>query len=200
MARPKAFVEDEVLDHAMRLFWRQGYEATSVQALVEATGVNRASLYGAFGDKHGLFLAAVDRYLGTVTARRQAILEQPGPALAALRRYFEELIAFSLGDGRRLGCLITNAAVELAPRDRETEERLRDGLSRVEDAFYRTLRRAQRQGELAADRDPRALARFLTGMVHGLRVVARLDPQEDRLRDIVATGLSAVTGERLALH
>lgn len=200
MARPKAFVEEEVLERAMRLFWRQGYEATSVQALVEATGINRASLYGTFGDKHGLFLAAVDRYLETVSAKRQAILEEPGPALAALRRYFEELIAFSLGEGRRLGCLITNAAIELAPRDRATEERLRDSLSRVEDAFYRVLRRAQSQGELAGDRDPRALARFLAGVVQGLRVMARLDPQEDRLRDVVETGLAAVAGERRALH
>lgn len=200
MARPKAFREDEVLDRAMRLFWQQGYEATSIQALVEQTGVNRASLYGAFGDKHGLFLAAVDRYLATVSAERQAILDRPGSARAALEAYFEDLIAFSLGSGRRLGCLITNAAIELAPRDRQTEERLRESLSRVEDAFYRLLRRAQSQGELAAERDARALARFFTGLVQGLRVVARLDPQEDRLRDIVETGLSLIGPPSARLH
>ena len=81
-----------------------------------------------------------------------------------------------------------------------TEERLRDSLSRVEDAFYRVLRRAQSQGELATERDPRALARFLAGVVQGLRVMARLDPQEDRLRDVVETGLAAVAGKPGSLH
>lgn len=194
MARPRAFEEDAVLDRAMRLFWRQGYEATSVQDLVAATGLNRASLYNAFGDKHSLFLAAIERYLETVSGARLAALEAPGPALPALRRYFDDLIAFSLGEGRRLGCLLTNSAVELSPRDPLCEERLRGGLARVEDTLYRVIRRGQRQGEIATGRDPRALARFLLGLVQGLRVMARLDPQEDRLRDLVTTGLDALAG------
>ena len=179
----------------MKLFWRQGYEATSVQQLVEATGLNRASLYNAFGDKHGLFLAAVDRYLESVSCSRLTALEADGPAFSALRGYFDELIAFSLGDGRRLGCLITNTAIELAPHDPACEARLRDGLARVEDAFYQLIRRAQRQGEIDPARDARALARFLLGLVQGLRVLARLVPQEDRLRDLVGTGLAALTGD-----
>ena len=194
MPRPAAFEREAVLEQAMRLFWRQGYEATSVQELVEATGLNRASLYNAFGDKHGLFLAAVDHYQESVSCMRLAGLEAEGPALAALRRYFEELIAFSTGDGRRLGCLITNTAIEMAPRDPASEERLRAGLARVEDAFYRLIRRGQQQGEIAAERDARALARFLLGLVQGLRVLARLDPQEDRLRDLVETGLASLAG------
>ena len=176
----------------MRLFWRQGYEATSVQDLVEATGVNRASLYNSFGDKHGLFLASVEHYLDTVSCARLTALEADGPALPALRQYFDEAISFSLGDGRRLGCLITNTAIEMAPHDPDCEERLRGGLARVEDCFYRLVRRGQEQGEIAPERDARALARFLLGLVQGLRVLARLDPQEDRLRDLVETGLATL--------
>ena len=194
MSRPREFDREAVLDRAMTLFWRQGYEATSIQELVEATGVNRASLYATFGDKHGLFLAAVDRYQETVSARRQAILERAGPALDALHSYFEDLLTFSLNDGRRLGCLITNSAVELSTRDGQVEERLRAGVSRLEDAFYRLLRRAEGEGSLPPGRDLRALARFLAGVVQGLRVMARLDPQEDRLRDVVETSLATVTG------
>ena len=193
MARPLSYERKAVLEQAMRLFWRQGYEATSVQDLVEATGLNRASLYNAFGDKRGLFLAAIERYQSVTSCGRLSALEAEGSALAALRRYFEELIAFSLGDGRRLGCLMTNSAIEMAPRDPDCAERLRDGLARVEDAFYHLVRRAQSRGEIAQARDARALARFLLGLVQGLRVLARLDPQEDRLRDLVETGLSALT-------
>ena len=196
MARHKEFDREEVLERAMRLFWRQGYEASSVQALVEATGVNRASLYNSFGDKQGLFLAVLDHYQTSVGAGRLALLQAPGSPVAALRRFFDDLVAFSVTGGRRLGCLMTNSAVALAPRDRDCEARLRDNLARVEDAFYRLIRRAQAEGEVPAQRDARALARFLAGTVQGLRVIARLDPQEDRLRDVVDTALSAVTGEK----
>ena len=182
----------------MQLFWRCGYEATSIQDLVEATGVNRASLYNSFGDKHGLFLAAVEHYMDTVSCSRLEALEAEGPALAALGRYFDEMIAFSLGEGRRLGCLITNTAIEMAPRDPDCDQRLRAGLARVEDGFYRLIRRGQTQGEIAPERDARALARFLLGLVQGLRVLARLDPQEDRLRDLVDTGLAALVPPQAA--
>ena len=192
MARQKEFDRDAVLEQAMLVFWRHGYEATSVQDLVTATGINRASMYGTFGDKRGVFLAAVDRYLEHVNAKRLAELRAPGPAKAAIRRYFDGLLVFAAGEGRRLGCLITNSAVELAPHDRQIGSCLRESLGRVEQAFHGVIERGQAQGEISPEKDPRALARFLVSTVQGLRVLSRADSEEAVLRDVVSVALAAL--------
>ena len=192
MPRSKAFDHDQVLERAMRLFWRKGYEATSIDDLVRATGINRASMYGAFGDKRRLFLAAVDRYVAKVSASRLADMERPGSAKAALRRYFQRLVQFSVADGRRLGCLLTNSAVELAPRDATVEARLRRSFATVETAFLRAIRRGQAQGEIDKRKNARAMARFLVGAVQGIRVLARARPDRRALRDIVNVTLMAL--------
>lgn len=196
MARPKTFDRDAVLDKAMRVFWRQGYEATSVRDLVTATGINRASMYDTFGDKRGLFLASVDRYVNAITAMRLGMLDAPGPALATLRAFFDDLIRFSIGEGRRLGCMMTNTSVELAPHDEEIGTLMAEALGRVEDAFFRLLTRAEAQGEIPPGRDLRAHARFLLATLNGLRVLARAKPDEAALRDVVETALVAVEGPR----
>ena len=192
MARPCEFDRLEVLDKAMALFWRQGYEATSVQDLVDATGINRASMYNAFGDKHGLFVSAVDRYLETITSKRVALLETPGSPKAAIEAYFYDLLEFSLGPGRRLGCLLTNSVVERAPRDSELDRKFATTLERLENRFLGLLERGQDLGEISSRRDPAALAHFLLGSLTGLRVLARGGADEDTLRDLVDTSLSVL--------
>lgn len=190
MARQKQFDHEAVLDQAMRLFWQQGYAATSIQDLVAATGINRSSMYATFGDKQRLFLAAVDRYVDQVSAARLEQLRAPGSAKAALRDYFEGMLAFAQGEGQRLGCLLTNSAIEIAPHDAEIATTLRKRLGAVEDALFEAVRRGQTQGEIAADKDPRALARFLLGVIQGLRVLTRARSDTATLRDVVTTALS----------
>ena len=191
---PKTITYDKeaVLERAMKQFWRAGYEATSVQDLVDVTGINRASIYNSFGDKKGLFLAAVDHYLAQASNRRRGILSQSGPALAAIRAYLDDAVDFSQNEGRKLGCLITNSLVEVTPLDAEIGDHIKPVLDRVEDDFYQTLLRAQKQGELEAGADVRALARFLTGQMQGLRVLARADSDEGRMRDMVRVAVAAV--------
>lgn len=192
MPRPRAYDRAQVLDSAMQLFWRQGYEATSIQDLVAATGINRASMYNGFGDKRELFRAAIAHYLQQVSAKRAARLESAASPLQGLRDYFEELIVFSLGDGRKLGCLLTNSALELAPHDAELAEELTGIFERVEATFARAIEAAQAAGEIPAEKNPRDLACFLLNTVHGLRVQGRLAPDPKRLRAIVDTALGAL--------
>ncbi len=192
MARPCEFDRQEVLDKAMALFWRQGYESTSVQDLVDATGINRASMYNAFGDKHGLFVSAVDRYLETVTSKRVALLESNGSPKAAIEAYFNDLLQFSLGPGRRLGCLLTNSVVERAPRDSELDRKFAITLERMENRFLGLLERGQELGEISSRQDATALAHFLLGSLTGLRVLARGGADEATLRDLVDTSLSVL--------
>ena len=192
MGRHKEFERADVLDKAMRLFWRKGFGATSVQDLVDAMGVNRASLYDSFGDKHDLFLAAIDHYVERVSHRRLAKLAIPGPPLQVLRAFFDDLVTVSFGRERHLGCLLTNSAIELAPHDRVVELRLHEALGTIEDSFYRLLVRAKSEGALEPSRDLRALARYLTGAVQGLRVLVRAKADEATLRDVVTVTLAAV--------
>ena len=192
MPKTITFDKDDVLKRAMTQFWRAGYEASSVQDLVDATGINRASIYNSFGDKKGLFLAAVEFYLEQSNERRRKALTREGSALDAIRGYLDEAVSFSLNEGRKLGCLITNSLVEQSPLDAEIGAHLKPVLDRVEDDFYQTLLRAQKQGEVGPGTDLRALARFLTGQVQGLRVLARAESEEGRMRDMVQIAMGAL--------
>jgi TetR/AcrR family transcriptional repressor of nem operon len=192
MARTKEFDRDEVLDSAMHLFWRQGYEATSIHDLVDATGINRASMYASFGGKEALFAAALDHYVDRISRDRLAQLSAEGSARKALERYFNALIRFSIGEGRDLGCLLTNAAVEAAARNPDLDAKLLDVFDRVEKTFREVIRRGQANGEISQNHGPTALARFLMSTVHGLRVQARFKPDEKHLRDTVRVALSVL--------
>jgi TetR/AcrR family transcriptional repressor of nem operon len=192
MARTKEFDPDEVLDSAMRLFWRQGYKATSIHDLVDATGINRASMYARFGGKEALFAAALDHYVDRISRDRLAQLSAEGSARKALERYFNALIRFSIGEGRDLGCLLINTAVEAAARNPDLDAKLLDVFDRVEKTFREVIRRGQANGEISRNHGPTALARFLMSTVHGLRVQARFKPDEKHLRDTVRVALSVL--------
>src|ERR1051325_10236665 len=129
MGRPREFDREKALDRAMQLFWCKGYEATSVQDLLNVMGINRGSFYDTFGDKRSLFLASIDRYNETFLAKLRAELNAPGSAKRAIVRTIEELASRAASDAQRRGCLMTNSAVELAPHDAEAAARV---ASRVE--------------------------------------------------------------------
>lgn len=192
MARARSFDEEDVLDRAMALFWHKGYEATSIQDLVEAAGINRASMYGSFGDKRGLFIAVLDHYLARVNGERLAILCRSGSAIAAIAAFFEAIIDASQGSERHLGCLITNTLTEVAPSDPEIAAKLQASLDRVEQAFGQAIRRGQEAGEIPRDRKVRSLARFLVATAQGVRVLARSGTAPAKLREIVTVALAAL--------
>ncbi len=186
MARGKAFEPDLALRKAMQLFWRLGYEATSVDELVKAMGVNRASLYATFGDKRSLFQKALERYLGSVLEPRLQALDKTPSAIAGLRALLGELIAFALGDPQRRGCLAVNTACELGGRDGEIAARLRAHGEAREAHLAALIARGQEAGEIARGRDPQALARCFATLIDGLRVRSKLGAERAELESIVA--------------
>jgi len=186
VARTKEFDPDVALRAAMDLFWRKGYEATSMQDLVDCLGIGRGSIYATFGSKHELYLRALDRYAEQFDGRALDLLSRSGPALPAVREFVRGFLADALTDSR--GCLVTNTAVE-CPEDRPLARRVEFSWDGLETAFASALTRARNQGELAADKDPRALARFLVTFVQGLRVLAKV-PDERRMRDAVDQALT----------
>lgn len=192
MPRPPEFEREVVLDRAMRAFWSRGYEATSIQHLVERTGIQRGSLYGAFGDKRALFLAAIEHYDRVMTAKLLATLDEPGSGLGAIRRFFRLKVDAAQERSRPRGCLVTNSATELASRDRRTASRIGATLGRIEAAFHRAVIRGQQAGEIDPERDARALARFLTSSAQGLSVMAKASPERAPLEDIVKVTMEVV--------
>lgn len=186
MARTKEFDPDVALRAAMNLFWRKGYEATSMQDLVDHLGLGRGSIYATFGSKHELYLLALDRYAEDLDSRALDQFSRPGPALPAVREFVEAFLADALADNR--GCLVTNTAVE-CPRDRAIARRVESNWDGLETVLAGALTRARNQGELADGKDPRALARFLVTFVQGLRVLAKV-PDERRMRDAVDQALA----------
>jgi TetR/AcrR family transcriptional regulator, transcriptional repressor for nem operon len=193
MARSKAFDPDVALRKAMQLFWRQGYEATSVDDLVHAMGVNRASLYATFGDKRTLFRLALERYIATVLTPRLDATESASSALAGLRGLLRELVAFAAGDPQRRGCLAVNAVCELAGRDPEVTALLKGQAEALEVRLGRVIARAQANGELPRGRDPTALARLLASIIAGLRVRSKLAPDRAALESIAETAMAALS-------
>jgi len=192
MARHKEFDRDEVLHKAMELFWSRGYNAASIQDLVKHMGINRQSLYDTFGDKHALYLQALDRY-GEIEGRRIfELLEQPGSVKKTLRQLFEGVVEGSLCEGQRRGCFMGNAMSELAGRCKETAARTCSNMAAAEGAFYRVLLRGKKEGELKAVRDPRAVARFLYSSLQGLELMAKATQDRKTLEDVVKVTLSVV--------
>ncbi len=175
----------------MEIFWTKGYEATSVQDLVDAMGINRGSLYDTFGDKHALFTAAITHYGRTITQSIEDTLDGPGSPLGNIRKLMSQ-IADPAPDGECRGCLATNTVVELAPHDPEVAEAVKALLRRVEKAFHRTLVRAVEIGELSPDANPRALARFLCCTIQGLVVMGKASASRSTIKDIVKVTLSTM--------
>lgn len=193
MARTKEFDPEAALRATLELFWTRGYEATSMADLVEHTGVARASLYATFGGKRDLYLKALDRYGDLTDPGLLDRLAQPGPALPAVRALVESYADEAAGPRGRRGCFIVNTAVELAPHDPAAARRVQASWDLIEAALTSALIRAQAQGELAGDRDPRALGRMLLVLMQGLRVMGKAATEPERLRAAAAQALSLLS-------
>lgn len=191
MARPQEFDRQEVIARAMNVFWRKGFEATSIQDLVDATKLNRGSLYNAFGDKAGLFAAVMEAYAAAAPdSELVRALDAGGPARPAIETFFAALVERGAADKERRGCLIVNTASELVSRDPSVARWMEAAAHRQEKALTTLVERGQTAGEIAPWRDSRALGRFLFAAAQGLIVTGKVDPDPAVLEDIAAMSLS----------
>lgn len=190
MARQKEFDPDAALDRALELFWERGYEATTMADLVGHLGIGRASLYATFGSKHELYLKALDRYLLKVDPSPLEFLSRPGPALPLVRALVERYAEEAACDSKKRGCMVANAAVERLPGDRMVARRVEMAWDGLEAALTAALHRAQVQGELAPEKDPRSLARFLLVLLQGMKVVSKTQSEPERFYDAAKEALS----------
>lgn len=193
MARPRTFDEAQVLRAVRDQFWNKGYAATSMDDLMKVTGLGKGSLYGAFGDKHQLFLRIFDTYcVSSVESVRQALEGPDAGALERLRRYLLGAATASAGPSRR-GCLLARGTAELSGQGAtDVTDRALAALQGVEEHFARCLEQAQRQGDVAAGADPRKLAAMLLAVFRGLEALGRAGMDEASLRGVVETALEGL--------
>jgi TetR/AcrR family transcriptional repressor of nem operon len=183
----KQFDVNQTLEKAMQTFWDRGYEATSMQDLVDSTGINRASLYATYGDKHELFLAALHRYEDAFLHRQLTDLESRYGPREAIRQLFLSFTARVLerGPRSRSGCFMTNTAMELAPHDTDAEQIVVRTQKGVETFFARMIKKGQAAGEIGSHVKPREAAGRLLALLIGLSVLCRSRPERALLQGIV---------------
>ena len=188
--RPRAFDTHKALDRAVRVFWRKGYQGASLSALTKAMGINRPSLYAAFGDKKALFRKALDRYAeGPARCLREA-LAQP-TARAAVERMLHAAANMQADRHNPHGCLLVQGALACGETADSVRRELNARRAAGETAIRRRLERAKREGDLPGDADPAHLARYLATVMQGMAVQAVGGATRAELRRVVETALRA---------
>ncbi|AGF55820.1 TetR/AcrR family transcriptional repressor of nem operon [Clostridium saccharoperbutylacetonicum] len=182
MGRSKEFDENVVLQKAMELFWKQGYEKTSLNDLVEHMGIHRRSLYDTFGDKRTLFLKTMDFYEELIRNKIQAGVLKAETAKQAIRFIFDFIIEGY--EDKQWGCLTVNSATELALMDKEIKERIERTFMQTEQLLADLIRKGQQAGEISREYEPEVLAEVLHNTLHGIRVQLRISASKEKLHRI----------------
>lgn len=182
MARSKEFEEQAVLDKAMKLFWEQGYEKTSMNDLVEHMGIHRRSLYDTFTDKHSLFLRAIDRFDERISARLTSGIRRSHTAKEAVRFVFDFMIYGE--EDVPPGCMIVNSAAELAMRDGEVDAKAVCAFEKTEELLAEIITWGQQNGEFTTDYEAKELAESLHNAMTGIRVMVRTSVSKEKIERI----------------
>ncbi len=183
MPRPREFRDNDVLNRAMLLFWQQGFHATGIKQLESVTGLRTSSLYNRFGDKEGLYEAALEHYVETVVARRIERYLRHGDPLEGIRGFFRSTWDYIDDDHAPMACLLTNSALELGNRYPALRRRIDAGMQQVEQALVGALERARTSGSLPAGTEPARLGRRLAMALQGLLISTRARPERRWLRE-----------------
>ena len=196
MARPRKFDEDTVLEAVREEFWTRGYAATSVDDLTTATGLGKGSLYGAFGDKHGLYLRALDGYIALSLDTVRAQLRDPAlPAFDRLARHIRDQVKAIAVDTNRRGCMMAKSAAELSGMDDAVEKRVERAYGVWREELVACIKEAQRDGAIDAEQNARALGSTLLAFMRGQEALhkggakpAQLKAAADAMVSLIPTG------------
>ncbi|EMT51107.1 hypothetical protein I532_19362 [Brevibacillus borstelensis AK1] len=193
MARSKEFDTTLVLHKAMEVFGHYGYEGTSLQMLLDQLGIARQSLYDTYGTKRDLFIKAVKNYVNEKSSAVVTYLERTDLTVQqSISDIFHEIVAALQDEDRRKECFILHSAIDQVPHDPEIAALFEQDRTRLEEAFYQALIRAQKQGELRPDQDVRALARYLYHARYALTQVAKLTGDPAALKGFMEVTLTAL--------
>ena len=196
MARPRTFDESDVVAAARDEFWSRGYAATSVDDLTAATGLGKGSLYGAFGDKHALYLRALDDYITSSLDDVRAQLRDPAfGAYDRLVRHIRAQVKALAADKTRRGCMMAKGAAELGATDDAVERAVERAYATWRDELLACIKQAQRDGSIDAEQNPQALAGALLAFMRGQEALhkggaklTQLKAAADEMVSLIPTG------------
>jgi TetR/AcrR family transcriptional repressor of nem operon len=175
VGRPREFDEEQALDAAMEAFWSKGYEATSMADLMAATGLHKGSIYQAFGDKHSLFVQALNRYLAEMRETERSMLKNAATPLDGLRSGAHHVLGMAHADAEApRGCLAVNALVELAPHDQSIKSILDDHMSFMRRTIGEKIAEAQAAGQISKEQPPEVLTAMMMTFMAGLAATIRM--------------------------
>ena len=183
---------EEVLDKALDAFWAHGYVSTSMNDLMEATGLAKGSLYKGYGDKKSLFMRSLDSYLSSANAELSEAAASSKSGREALEKIFSGVIGMSTRAGVRRGCFSVNSTIELAPRDADVRNRLRRNTRQKETTIAAVIRRGIADGSLRKNLDPEVTASYVTSVMNGLQVRGKLGLSEKQANETVAVAIGAL--------
>jgi TetR/AcrR family transcriptional repressor of nem operon len=192
MARSREFDEDDVLERAMQVFWRRGYQATSLNHLLEAMGLSKSSFYETFGTKRDLLLTALRRYAGSGMAGLIAPLLGKDASRPEIEKTFAKMVRHARSAEGRRGCLVNNTLGEVAPNDEVVFTATREVLEQLESILTAVVERGQLKGEITRKENARSIARFLANAIGGLNLAAKARPDRATLDDVVRVTLRAL--------
>ncbi|HRP95082.1 MAG TPA: helix-turn-helix domain-containing protein [Rhodocyclaceae bacterium] len=190
--RPLEFDPRRALLAALEVFWRQGFEATSLNDLLRAMGISRSSFYQAFGSKHALFERCLAAFRERQVERMTRALEQAPSGKAFLRASLQALVREAADGSLPKGCLIMNTATEFAGRDPAVARLVSDGTGAFAEVFRAAVVRAQAEGEIAAERDAAVLARYMVSTISGLRTMVKAGLPPAAVEEVVEVALGAL--------
>ena len=193
MARPIEFDYDRVLENAMQQFWREGYEASSVQKLLDATGINRGTLYNSFGDKDTFFTLCVDRYNKQLKAVIDSTLGNSKLAAStAIESYISNVTHLAPAKRRTMGCLLVNSVCESINLDKDMQKLIRKSLNTVQRALQSRTREMEKGRQLKRGLKADQATEYLMNLLQGLYVSARNGRSPKQLSETLKTGLNGI--------
>ncbi|RFB75679.1 TetR/AcrR family transcriptional regulator [Methylovirgula sp. 4M-Z18] len=190
--RPREFDVAKALDKATKVFSERGFHGTSIADLTHAMNLAQGSIYKAFEDKRGLFLAALQRYRATRAEKLRKVIGAEGSGLAQLRRALGFYVQSSHGEEGRRGCLVVTGATELSAFSRDMARDVAAAFDRNEALLMELVRRGQKDGSIAAHIDARAAARMMLCLTQGMRVVGKTGRTRADMQAVVDLALTAI--------
>jgi TetR/AcrR family transcriptional regulator, transcriptional repressor for nem operon len=192
MARPREFDADKALDRTMRVFWEHGYQATSVQKLMKAAGVQKQSLYCAFGDKRSLFLKCLNLYSTQTLFAIQRMLNETDSAVDGIERVMRFVAQSPESKNCPPGCLMANTALELGLNDQGVAEEIRRMFRSTEKMLAAAVKKAQAQGQISKNLDCVAVGQALSNTISGIRILEKTGASKQQVRKVLETALVAI--------
>ena len=193
--RPRAYDPETALQQAAGVFWKTGYSGTSLDGISAATGMNRPSLRAAFGDKHEIYVKALNDYWELKFAALDKAFERGGTLLETLTRVYDAALSIYFSGGDRVpGCFVVGTAITEAAGDPEIQSIVAEGFRRIDADFEARFRLARAAGELKQDADPKALALLASATMHTLAIRARAGTSRSELRKLAQKAVKMFCG------